>query len=56
MEITIMTFLLAIWDMYVNASHRAKIPQKDVYLFSLYEIYLVHITIDINLSKPQQDE
>ena len=56
MEITIMTLLLAIWDMYVNASHRAKIPQKDVSLFSLYEIYLVYIIFDINLSKPQQDE
>ena len=56
MEITIMAFLLTIWDMYVNASHSAKIPQKDVYLFSLYEIYLVHINVDINLSKPKKDE
>ena len=56
MEITIMAFLFAIWDVYINASHRAKIPQKDLYLFLLGEIYLVHITIDINLSKPQKDE
>ena len=34
----------------------AKIPQKDVSLSSIYEIYLVHIIIDIKLSKPQQDE
>ena len=56
MEIAVVAFLLAKWDVYVNACHSAKIPQKDVSLFSFYEIYLVHITIDIYLSNPQQDE
>ena len=56
MKIAIMAFLLAKWDVYVNACHNAKIPQKDVSLFPFYEIYLEYNTIDIYLSKPQQDE
>ena len=55
-KIAIMALLLAKWDVYGNACHNAKIPQKDVSLFPFYEIYLEYNTIDIYLSKPQQDE